>query len=216
TLAADVTVLPGTQILGASTVAAGATVGPDTTLRDTEVGEDATVRRTDAELAVIGARATVGPFSFLRPGTRLGDDGKIGAYVETKNVEIGVGSKVPHLSYVGDATIGEHTNIGAGAVFANYDGHTKHRTEVGDHVHLGSRNVLVAPVRIGTGSYTGAGAVIRKDVPPGALGISVAPQRNMVGWTEAKRPGTPEARAAVEAAEGHQDDPSGTEHTEQH
>ncbi|MEJ1815345.1 bifunctional UDP-N-acetylglucosamine diphosphorylase/glucosamine-1-phosphate N-acetyltransferase GlmU [Clavibacter michiganensis] len=216
TLAADVTVLPGTQILGASTVAAGATVGPDTTLRDTEVGEDATVRRTDAELAVIGARATVGPFSFLRPGTRLGDDGKIGAYVETKNVEIGVGSKVPHLSYVGDATIGEHTNIGAGAVFANYDGHTKHRTEVGDHVHLGSRNVLVAPVRIGTGSYTGAGAVIRKDVPPGALGISVAPQRNMVGWTESKRPGTPEARAAVEAAEGHQDDPSGTEHTEQH
>src|SRR5690606_19364082 len=129
-LAPDVTVLPNTQILRATVIAAGATIGPDTTLVDCEVGEDAVVKRTDANLAVIGARATVGPFSFLRAGTVLGADGKIGAYVETKNAEIGEGSKVPHLSYVGDATIGRHVNLGASTITANYDDVHKHRTEI--------------------------------------------------------------------------------------
>jgi bifunctional UDP-N-acetylglucosamine pyrophosphorylase/glucosamine-1-phosphate N-acetyltransferase len=164
---------------------------------DTEVGEDATVKRTDANLAVIGARATVGPFSYLRPGTVLGEDGKIGAYVETKNAEIGEGSKVPHLSYVGDATIGRHVNLGASTITANYDDVNKHRTEIGDEVHTGSHTVLVAPVRLGAGAKTGAGAVVRKDVPAGSLAMSVAPQRNIEGWVQKNRAGTGAADAAA-------------------
>ncbi|WP_298865345.1 bifunctional UDP-N-acetylglucosamine diphosphorylase/glucosamine-1-phosphate N-acetyltransferase GlmU [uncultured Microbacterium sp.] len=197
TLAPDVTILPNTQILHACVIATGATIGPDTTLVDTEVGEDATVKRTDANLAVIGARATVGPFSYLRPGTVLGEDGKIGAYVETKNAEIGEGSKVPHLSYVGDATIGRHVNLGASTITANYDDVNKHRTEIGDEVHTGSHTVLVAPVRLGAGAKTGAGAVVRKDVPAGSLAMSVAPQRNIEGWVQKNRAGTGAADAAA-------------------
>jgi bifunctional UDP-N-acetylglucosamine pyrophosphorylase/glucosamine-1-phosphate N-acetyltransferase len=199
TLAPDVTVKPGTQILGATAIETGAVIGPDTTLVDCEVGEGAEVKRTDATLAVIGAGASVGPFSYLRPGSVLGADGKIGAFVETKNAKIGTGSKVPHLSYVGDAEIGEQSNIGAGSIFANYDGVKKHSSVVGSHVRTGSHGVFVAPVRIGDGAYTGAGTVVRKDVPAGALAINVAPQRNMDGWTESRRPGTAAAEAAVRA-----------------
>jgi bifunctional UDP-N-acetylglucosamine pyrophosphorylase/glucosamine-1-phosphate N-acetyltransferase len=199
TLAPDVTVLPGTHILRATTVASGAVIGPDTSLEDCEVGEDAVVRRADATLAVIGAGATVGPFAYLRPGTVLADRGKIGTFVETKNAHIGEGSKVPHLSYIGDTTIGRGVNLGAGAITANYDDVAKHRTEIGDEVHSGSHNVFVAPVRIGDGAKTGAGAVIRKDVPAGALAVSVAPQRNIEGWVENHRPGTGAAEAAARA-----------------
>jgi bifunctional UDP-N-acetylglucosamine pyrophosphorylase/glucosamine-1-phosphate N-acetyltransferase len=198
TLAPDVTILPNTQILRATTIAAGATIGPDTSLVDCEVGADAVVRRTDATLAVIGAEATVGPFSFLRPGTVLGAKGKIGAYVETKNAQIGEGSKVPHLSYVGDATIGRGVNLGASTITANYDDVAKHRTEIGDEVHTGSHTVLVAPVRLGAGAKTGAGAVVRKDVPAGALAMTVAPQRNIEGWVEKNRAGTGAADAAAQ------------------
>lgn len=201
TLAADVTLLPGTQILGATVIGTGAVVGPDSTLRDCEVGEDAVVKRTDATLAVIGAGASVGPFSYLRPGTVLGSDGKIGAFVETKNATIGTGSKVPHLSYVGDAVIGEHSNIGAGTIFANYDGVNKHHSQIGSHVRTGSHNVFVAPITIENGAYTGAGTVVRKNVPAGALAITVAPQRNMAGWVEANRAGTDAATAASESSD---------------
>jgi bifunctional UDP-N-acetylglucosamine pyrophosphorylase/glucosamine-1-phosphate N-acetyltransferase len=197
TIEPDVTLKPGTQILGATAIATGAVVGPDTTLVDCEIGENAEVKRTDATLAVIGAGASVGPFSYLRPGTVLGADGKIGAFVETKNARIGTGSKVPHLSYVGDAEIGEQSNIGAGSIFANYDGVKKHSSVVGSHVRTGSHGVFVAPVRIGNGAYTGAGTVVRKDVPAGALAINVAPQRNMPGWVESHRPGTAAAQAAA-------------------
>ena len=200
-LANDVTVLPGTQILGSTTVATGAIIGPDSTLLDCEIGENAVVKRSDATLAVIGAGATVGPFSYLRPGTWLGADGKIGTFVETKNAVIGEGSKVPHLSYVGDATVGVHSNIGAGTIFANYDGVTKNPSVVGSHVRTGSHNVFVAPIRIGDGAYTGAGTVVRKDVPAGALAINVAPQRNMVGWVESNRPGTDAATAASQSGD---------------
>jgi bifunctional UDP-N-acetylglucosamine pyrophosphorylase/glucosamine-1-phosphate N-acetyltransferase len=198
-LAPDVTVLPNTHILRATVVETGAIIGPDTSLVGCEVGEDATVTRTDATFAVIGAKATVGPFAYLRPGTTLGAKGKIGTFVETKNSTIGEGSKVPHLSYIGDTTIGERVNLGAGAITANYDDVTKHRTEIGDEVHSGSHNVFVAPVRIGDGAKTGAGAVIRKDVPPGALALSVAPQRNIEGWVDTNRPGTGAAAAAARA-----------------
>jgi len=204
TLAPDVHILPGTQLKGATLVQTGATIGPDTTLVDTEVGEGATVKRTDATLAVIGAGASVGPFAYLRPNTVLETGGKIGTFVETKNSRIGAGSKVPHLSYIGDTQVGVESNIGAGTITANYDGVTKSATVVGSHVRTGSHNVFVAPVRIGDGAYTGAGTVVRKDVPAGALAINVAPQRNMTGWVEANRAGTAAAKAA-EAASGDTD-----------
>ncbi len=198
-LAPDVTILPGVQLLGATVVEEDAVIGPDSTLKDCEVGAGARVVRTHAELAVIGAGANVGPFSYLRPGTELGAGGKIGGFVETKNATIGDGAKVPHLSYVGDAEIGEGTNIGAGTIFANYDGVAKHRTVVGRHARTASNNTFVAPVTIGDGAGTGAGAVIREDVPPGALGVSAGPQRNIEGWAQRRRAGTKQAEAAEEA-----------------
>jgi bifunctional UDP-N-acetylglucosamine pyrophosphorylase / glucosamine-1-phosphate N-acetyltransferase len=198
---ADVTIRPGTQLKGATVIATGAVVGPDTTLVDCEIGANAEVKRTDATLSVIGAGASVGPFAYLRPGTMLGADGKIGTFVETKNARIGAGSKVPHLSYVGDATVGEHSNIGAGSIFANYDGVRKHHSDVGSHVKTGAHGVFVAPVRIGDGAYTGAGTVVRKDIPAGALAVNVAPQRNIEGWVTKHRPGTAAAQAAEAADE---------------
>ncbi|MCO7274132.1 MULTISPECIES: bifunctional UDP-N-acetylglucosamine diphosphorylase/glucosamine-1-phosphate N-acetyltransferase GlmU [Cellulosimicrobium] len=198
-LARDVTLLPGTQLHGATVVAEGATIGPDTTLTDTEVGAGATVTRTHGSLAVLGAGTSVGPFAYLRPGTVLGAQGKIGTFVETKNAEIGEGSKIPHLSYVGDATIGEHTNIGAASVTVNYDGVHKHRTVIGSHARTGADNMFVAPVSVGDGAYTAAGSVIRRDVPAGALGVSGGQQRNIEGWVERRRPGTPAADAAAAA-----------------
>jgi len=199
TLGEDVQLLPGTQLKGATLVQTGATIGPDTTLVDCEVGPGATIKRTDATLAVIGENASVGPFAYLRPGTYLGAEGKIGTFVETKNSRIGNGSKVPHLSYIGDATVGENSNIGAGTITANYDGVTKSETVVGSHVRSGSHNVFVAPVTIGDGAYTGAGTVVRKDVPPGALAVNVAPQRNLEGWVKENRAGTAAADAAAAA-----------------
>jgi bifunctional UDP-N-acetylglucosamine pyrophosphorylase/glucosamine-1-phosphate N-acetyltransferase len=192
----DTVVLPNTQLLGATSIGADAVIGPDTTLTDMEVGDGATVCRTHGSLSVVGPGATVGPWAYLRPGTELGAEGKIGTFVETKNSNIGAGAKVPHLSYVGDATIGEGTNIGAASVFVNYDGIAKHRTVVGKHCRMGSDNMYVAPVTIGDGVYSGAGSVIRSDVPSGALAINVAPQRNLHGWVVAHRPGTAAAEAA--------------------
>ncbi|HVM26521.1 MAG TPA: bifunctional UDP-N-acetylglucosamine diphosphorylase/glucosamine-1-phosphate N-acetyltransferase GlmU [Mycobacteriales bacterium] len=186
-LDADVEVRPGCQLLGGTRVAAGATIGPDTTLLATEVGRGASVVRTQAERAVIGPEASVGPFTYLRPGTVLGRGAKAGAYVEIKASEVGEGSKVPHLSYVGDATIGVGSNIGAATVFVNYDGRDKHRTTVGDDVRVGSDTMLVAPVTIGDGAYTAAGSVITDDVPPGALGVGRAKQRNIEGWVARRR-----------------------------
>jgi bifunctional UDP-N-acetylglucosamine pyrophosphorylase/glucosamine-1-phosphate N-acetyltransferase len=195
----DVTLLPNTQLKGATAIAEGTVVGPDTTLVDTEVGAGARVRRTDATLAVIGENAEVGPFAYLRPGTELAADGKIGTFVETKNAVIGEGTKVPHLSYIGDAEIGPGANIGAGAITANYDGVEKHRTEIGAAAKTGAHNVFVAPVRIAPGAYTGAGTTIRDDVPAGALALTVAPQRNQVGWVHTNRPGSAADAAAREA-----------------
>jgi bifunctional UDP-N-acetylglucosamine pyrophosphorylase/glucosamine-1-phosphate N-acetyltransferase len=163
------------------------------------VGVGAHVIRTQATSARIGAGAQVGPFTFLRPGTVLGERAKAGAYVEIKNSEVGAGSKVPHLSYVGDATIGEGSNIGAATVFVNYDGVAKHATVVGDQVRIGSDTMLVAPVTIGDGAYTAAGSVITEDVPPGALGLGRARQRTIEGWVMARREGTASAQAAAAA-----------------
>lgn len=199
-LAPDVTLLPGVQLHGQTVIGEGATIGPDSTLTDTQVGAGASVVRTVAHDAEIHEGASVGPFAFLRPGSRVEADGKVGAFVETKNSVIGRGAKVPHLSYIGDADIGEGANIGAGTITANYDGVTKHRTVVGAHARTGSDNVFVAPVEIGTGSYTGAGTVVRRNVPPGALAVTAASVRNIEGWVEKNRPGTPSAEAAASAA----------------
>ena len=196
TIASDVTIEPGTHLAGKTTIAAGAVIGPRTTLVDCTVGEGASVIESRCADAVIGKSATVGPYSYLRPGTRLGEGAKVGAYVEVKNSTIGDGSKVPHLSYVGDATIGEGTNIGAATVFVNYDGQAKHQTVVGDHVRIGSDTMLVAPVEIGDGAYTAAGSVITEDVPAGAMAVGRARQSNILGWVLRKRPGSKSAEAA--------------------
>jgi len=200
TLAADVTLLPGVQLLGTTAIEEDAVIGPDCTLKDCEIGAGAKVVRTHGELAVIGAGANVGPFTYLRPGTQLGEGGKIGAFVETKNAQIGKGAKVPHLSYVGDAEIGEGSNIGAGAIFANYDGVNKNHSKIGRHVKTGVHNSFVAPVVLGDGAATGAGAVIRSDVPPGALAVSSPAQRHYDEWAQRRRAGTPQAEAAQAAS----------------
>lgn len=196
----DAVLHPGVQLHGATTVGNGAQVGPDTTLTDCSVGAGATVVRTHGSGAEIGPGASVGPFAYLRPGTVLGERGKIGTFVEVKNSQLGTGTKVPHLSYVGDATIGEQTNIGAGTLFANYDGVRKHRSVIGSHVRSGCDNTFVAPVQVGDGASTGAGAVVRADVPPGALAVSAGSQRIIEGWVARKRPGTPAAEAAARAS----------------
>ena len=141
----------------------------------------------------------MGPYTYLRPGTQLGPRTKAGAYVELKAAHVGADSKVPHLSYVGDATIGERSNIGAATVFVNYDGQDKHHSTVGDDVRIGSDTMLVAPVEVGDGAYTAAGSVITEDVPPGAMGVARARQRNVEGWVERRRPGTAAAESAARA-----------------
>jgi bifunctional UDP-N-acetylglucosamine pyrophosphorylase/glucosamine-1-phosphate N-acetyltransferase len=205
TVEPDATVEPNTQLRGVTSVASGALVGPDTTLTDVVVGEGAQVVRTHGSEAWIGPGASVGPYAFLRPGTVLAEDGKIGTFVETKNARIGRATKVPHLTYVGDATIGEHANIGAGTIFANYDGVNKHHSTVGDAVFVGSDSVLIAPVRIADGAYVAAGSAISKDVGAGELAVTRVPQRAVAGWVARKRAGTRSAEAAARATQG--DDP---------
>ena len=197
----DVTIHQNTQLHGTTIIRSGAVVGPDTTLTNTVVGEGATVLKSHCDGAEIGAQATVGPYSFLRPGTRLGARAKAGAFVELKAATVGDDSKVPHLSYVGDAEIGERSNIGAATVFVNYDGVEKHRTKIGDDVRVGSDTMLVAPVEVGDGAYTAAGSVITDDVPPGAIGVARERQRNIEGWVEKRRAGTKSAESARRAKE---------------
>jgi bifunctional UDP-N-acetylglucosamine pyrophosphorylase / glucosamine-1-phosphate N-acetyltransferase len=198
-LAPDVILLPGTSLEGATSVGAGARIGPDTTLVDVEVGENAVITRTHGSLSVIGPGASVGPYAYLRPGTTLGAGGKIGTFVEAKNARIGAGAKAPHLSYLGDAVIGEGANIGAGVIFANYDGLTKSTSNVGAYSFVGSNSVLAAPVEVADGAYIAAGSTITGDVGPGDLAVSRSRQRNVPGWVARKRPGTKTARAAEAA-----------------
>ncbi len=199
TIGRDTTVLPGTQLLGATTIGADAVIGPEVTLTDTEVGDGAEVQRAVANLAVVGPGATVGPYSYLRPGTRLGARGMIGGFVETKNAEIHDGAKVPHLTYAGDVTIGEGANIGAGTIFANYDGVAKHHSTIGRHSFVGSQTVVVSPVTVGDGAYVAAGSALIQDVEPGQIAVARAQQRNVDRWVERRRPGTRTAEAAARA-----------------
>jgi bifunctional UDP-N-acetylglucosamine pyrophosphorylase/glucosamine-1-phosphate N-acetyltransferase len=195
----DVVIYPGTSITGESKVKSGAIIGPRTTLNSCTVSEGAKVVESNCVESEIGKDAKVGPFTFLRKGTVLANESKVGAFVEIKNSKLGKGSKVNHLSYVGDAQIGAGTNIGAATVFVNYDGVEKHKTVIGDEVRIGSDTMLVAPVSIGDGAYTAAGSVITDDVPAGAMGVARSKQRNILGWVLRKRSGTKSAQAAKAA-----------------
>jgi bifunctional UDP-N-acetylglucosamine pyrophosphorylase / glucosamine-1-phosphate N-acetyltransferase len=200
-LAPDVRVEPGCALHGRTAVAEGATIGPLTTAIDAIVGAGAAVVRSHLAGCEVSERCTIGPFSHLRPGTWIGAGAKVGAFVEIKNSVVGPGAKVPHLSYVGDADVGDEANVGAGAITANYDGFEKHRTKIGQGARIAVHTSLVAPVSVGEEAYTGAGAVIRKDVPPGALGISKGEQRNIEGYAK-RRSEQVEERDAMSDAEG--------------
>ena len=182
----DATIEPGTALRGETRIGPGATIGPHTTIVSSSVGADTTVLRSHLDGASVGDGCTVGPFSYLRPGASLGDGSKAGTFVEIKNSEIGPGAKIPHLAYIGDADVGAGANVGAGSITANYDGKDKHRTKIGEGARIAVNNSFVAPVEIGEGAYTGAGAVIRSDVPPGALGVTDAGQRNIEDYAKRK------------------------------
>ena len=210
TIAQDAEVLPSTHLEGRTTVGARSSIGPGCRLIDTHVAQDAMITYAVCKEAEIGPGATVGPYAYLRPGANIGTNAHIGTYVEVKKSTVGEGAKVPHLTYVGDAEIGAAANIGAGTIFANYDGVSKSRTTVGDAAFIGSDSTLVAPVTVGDGAYVAAGSAISEDVPAGALGIARGRQHNSAGWTERKRPGTRSAQAAAQAREGND---KGEQHT---
>jgi bifunctional UDP-N-acetylglucosamine pyrophosphorylase / glucosamine-1-phosphate N-acetyltransferase len=204
----DCVIHQNTQLHGHTTIGSFAVVGPDTTMTNCTVAEHASVTKSQCSGAEIGPHASVGPYSYLRPGTKLGRGAKAGGFVEMKNAVVGDDSKVPHLSYVGDAEIGQRSNIGAATIFVNYDGADKHATVIGDDVRVGSDTMIVAPRTIGDGAYTAAGSVITDDVPAGAMGVARSRQRNVEGWTERRRPGTKSAEAARRAREGATMDPT--------
>jgi bifunctional UDP-N-acetylglucosamine pyrophosphorylase/glucosamine-1-phosphate N-acetyltransferase len=190
-IAPDAVIWPNTFLSGATTIGARASIGPSSRLVDTVVGQDSEVAFSVTDRATIGRRVTVGPFARLRPGAVLEDGSLVGNFVEVKGARLGAGSKAKHLTYIGDAQIGEGVNIGAGTVFVNYDGYAKHTTVIEDGASIGSDTMLVAPVTIGEGAMTGAGSVITKDVPAGALAVERAEQTIVPGYRarrEAERP----------------------------
>jgi bifunctional UDP-N-acetylglucosamine pyrophosphorylase/glucosamine-1-phosphate N-acetyltransferase len=197
TIGRDAEIGPQTQLEGATVIGAGAKIGPGCLLEDTTVGEDAVLLHAVCRQSQIGPRVTVGPFAYLRPGVSIADGAHIGTYVELKKSQVGPGAKVPHLTYMGDATIGAGSNIGAGTIFANYDGVRKHPTTVGDNAFIGSNTVLVAPVNVGDGGYTAAGSAIIEDVPAGDLGVARGRQHNSDGWVLRNRQGTRSAEAVA-------------------
>jgi bifunctional UDP-N-acetylglucosamine pyrophosphorylase/glucosamine-1-phosphate N-acetyltransferase len=180
----DARIEPGTSLRGTTVVGARATVGPHTTAIDSRIGERANVRVAWLQEATVHEGVSVGPFAYLRPGTVLREGSKVGTFVELKNSDIGPGAKIPHLSYIGDADVGEGSNLGAGTLTANYDGRAKHRTTIGRRVRGGVDTAFVAPVTVGDDAYTAAGSVITEDVPPGALGVARSRQQNREGYAE--------------------------------
>ena len=195
----DTVIAPFTSLHGDTRIGSDARIGPNSTLIAAEVHDGATVLHAYIDSATVGERASVGPFAYLRPGTVLREGSKAGTFVEIKNSDVGAGSKVPHLSYIGDADIGEGTNLGASTITANYDGYRKHRTTIGDRVKTSVDTTLIAPVSVGDDAYTGAGSVISEDVPPGALGIARSRQANLEGYAERRREREADARAPSDA-----------------
>ena len=186
-LARDVVLQPMTFLMGSTKVAEGASLGPNTRVTDSSIGAGAVVDSSVVISCEVGPNASVGPVAYLRPGTKLGAGAKAGTSVEIKNSTVGEGSKVPHLSYIGDAEIGSNVNVGAGTITCNYDGKSKYGTIIEDGAFIGSDTMLIAPVRIGPGAITGAASAIAHDVPEGALGIERSEQRNIDGWAERKQ-----------------------------
>jgi bifunctional UDP-N-acetylglucosamine pyrophosphorylase / glucosamine-1-phosphate N-acetyltransferase len=182
----DARIEPGTTLRGATAIGAGSTVGPHCTLIDSEVGRESTVLHSYLTNCKVGDGCSVGPFAYLRPDAVLDAAAKAGTFVEIKNSHLGKGAKVPHLSYVGDAEVGPGANLGAGTITANYDGFTKNRTVIGRDVRIGVDTMLIAPVEVGDSAYTGAGAVVKDDVPEGSLAVSENAQRNIDGYAAAK------------------------------
>jgi bifunctional UDP-N-acetylglucosamine pyrophosphorylase/glucosamine-1-phosphate N-acetyltransferase len=187
TIGEDTVIEPSSFLRGSTEVGANCTIGPLTTLIDARIGDGVSVPHSYLVQADVEDGCNVGPFAYLRPGAHLHPNAKAGAFVEIKNSEIGAGTKVPHLSYIGDADVGEATNIGAGNITANYDGRNKHRTKIGSRVKTSVDTMFVAPVSVGDDAYTGAGSVITEDVPNGALGIARARQTNIEGYSERRR-----------------------------
>ena len=180
-------ILPGTILRGRTRIGCGCEIGPNTMIRDCTVGDASTVNASQLNESTVGCRTNVGPFAYVRPGCTVGDDIKVGDFVELKNSVIGHGTKISHLTYVGDSDVGEHVNFGCGTVTTNNDGFKKYRTTVGDHVFIGCNTNLVAPVRVGDGAYIAAGATITEDVPPDALAIARSRQTVKEGWAERNR-----------------------------
>ena len=195
-IAADATIEPGTTLRGSSAVGPDSIIGPQTTVVDSRIGEGVRILQSYVCGSEIAERCEIGPFAYLRPGTVLEAGAKAGTFVEIKGSRIGAGAKVPHLAYVGDADIGDRANLGAGTVTANYDGFTKNRTKIGEGARISVNTSLVAPVTVGDGAYTGADAVIREDVPDGALAVSCNEQRNIDGYAERKRQANEDATDA--------------------
>jgi bifunctional UDP-N-acetylglucosamine pyrophosphorylase/glucosamine-1-phosphate N-acetyltransferase len=183
----DAEIGAGVVLRGATTIGSGAKIGPHTSIEDSEIGEGATVVQSHLVSCRVQAGASVGPFAYLRPDSDIGEGAKVGTFVEVKNSTIGPGAKMPHLSYIGDADVGEEANVAAGNITANYDGFSKSRTSIGKRAKTGVHTSLVAPVHIGDDAYTGAGSVITEDVPDGALGISRPEQENIEGYSEKVR-----------------------------
>jgi bifunctional UDP-N-acetylglucosamine pyrophosphorylase/glucosamine-1-phosphate N-acetyltransferase len=183
-IAADTVIGPGVSLLGATRIGGGCAIGPHTTARDSAIGEGCNVVHSFLVEVTLESGANIGPFAYLRPGTVVRHDAKVGTFVEVKNSDIGPGAKVPHLSYIGDADVGEKANVGASTITANYDGRRKHRTKLGKSAKTGVHTSLIAPVDVGDRAYTGAGSTINEDVPPGALGVARAKQRNIEGYSD--------------------------------
>ena len=179
--------LPGTILRGETAVGCGCTIGPNAMVRDCVIGDETEINASQVNESTIGSRTHVGPFAYVRPGCTIGDDIKVGDFVEVKNSSIGDGTKISHLTYVGDSDVGRHVNFGCGTVTTNYDGVKKYRCTIGDSAFIGCNTNLVAPVTVGEGSYIAAGATITKDVPADALAVARARQENKEGWAKRRR-----------------------------
>lgn len=207
TIGQDTQLLPGTSLEAGTAIGAGAIIGPDTTLSHCAVADGASVVRSHCVDAAVGRRATVGPYSYLRPGADLGEDAHVGAHVEIKKSTIGPGAKVPHLSYIGDATVGAGSNMGAGSITANYDGVNKFPTVIGENAFVGTNSTLVAPVTVADGAYIAAGSTVTDEVPAGALGVARGRQHNSDGWVLRRRTGTASETSARAAGATDRDRP---------
>jgi bifunctional UDP-N-acetylglucosamine pyrophosphorylase/glucosamine-1-phosphate N-acetyltransferase len=180
----DTTIAGGVTLAGSTRIGAGCTVGPQATITDAELGDGVAVLHSVLNQCRVAQNATIGPFAYLRPEADVRDGAKIGTFVEVKKSVVGPGAKIPHLSYIGDADIGERANVGGGAITANYHRGVKNRTRIGNDARTGVHNSFVAPVSVGDSAYTGAGSVITEDVPDGALGVARPPQKNIEGYRE--------------------------------